>query len=168
MKKAFFFVDTEYAFTCSRYEQMVPNYRSIFAMFDKHYAESYKIMYFVGNQSRKKGIQNFLIKLGAHFLNVHSLGHASKIQVVGSAMAIDVAERISEGRTDWDYVFLSGNDYMIPIVARLNKLGIEPYLYYFPLILSRDLETVQCRIVQLSSAHMTYTKEQNADHPRIH
>ena len=163
-KEAFFFIDTEYAYTCCRRYHRLPNYYAILGMMDQHYPMNRKIAYIIGNRGRKKPLGDFLIKSGVDFLSYLDYRRCSKMEVAGAAIAIDVANRIAEGRHNCQFCFLTGDDYAIPIIEHLNHLNIMPVIYYFPTIFQMDLASMKtCEFVQMSSAHMTYIKDSDGN-----
>ena len=158
--KGYIFIDAEYCYTCAVREGMVPSYKAIFELFNKNFPESVKILYHVGEAERKKRLFEFTMKLGADYNIIIDYPHVSKTQVIGSNIAIDSIKYMNR-LTDPDtpFVFLTGDDYMIPIVEEFKKNMITCHLYYFPAILSKaliDIYKGTDRLVCLSAKYFMY------------
>ena len=147
------FLDAEYFFTCSMREGMIPNYKYVIDMFKQIDNNVIFYAYFVGSKEKKKSVVSFLIRNGINYVNVLDLNHVSKTQVVGSTIAIDVMKTIDETST---FAFLTGDDYMISIAEHLVKYNQKPHIYYFPVILSKELEKINCKFIRLPNSYFMH------------
>lgn len=140
--KRYIFIDAEYAYTCAAREGKIPYYKWIFGMFEKGCDQRIVNIYHVGDSKKKEGLCNLLFRLGADYNIVFDCMFASKTQIVGAAMAVDVMRYACEDdNDDNEWLFLTGDDYIIPIVTQLQKNEKRKIsVCYFPIIFSRDLE----------------------------
>lgn len=140
-KKNYVFIDAEYCFTCAVREGMLPNYKAIIRLLDARHPDSIKVAYFVGSKERKKTVQSYLLNNGIDFVSILEMHRCSKTQIVGATMALDSAKVLYEEGAEIDrFVYLTGDDYMIPIIQWLHGKGQKSMIYAFSYILSKDLE----------------------------
>lgn len=156
--KTFIFLDAEYYYTVGLSEGKIPDYKTFIDMVKNKYKGTVIFIYFVGSLQKKRGIYNYLIKIGATFVNVIELFKVSKPQIIASTMALDVAKLSREDNVS-HFVFLSGNDYLIPIIEHLSKINITSDVYYYPPIFSNALEKTDCKISKLSDKYFMFPKE---------
>ena len=153
------FIDAEYAFTCAMREGMIPNYRAITDLFKKRHAALTMYAYFVGDKKKKKAISEFLHYIGIPYITIMDIEHISKAQVIGSQIAIDTVRFITSG-VDAEYAFLSGDDYLIPLIEYISKYNMKPTVYYFPIIVSKELEkSLHCKLHKLTDGFFTFPKD---------
>jgi hypothetical protein len=139
-KRTYIFLDTEYCFAAAVRQGQVPNYKSITELFNEKYPDCIKVAYLVGLKEKKRSVANFLTKMGVDFVHIIDIVRSSKTQLVAATLALDVAQLIHSGEAS-HFVFLTADDYMIPIINFLNTKDIQPDIYYFPLIKSENIET---------------------------
>lgn len=158
------FIDAEYAYTCSAREGQIPNYKNLIDMFDKEFAGNQKMIYHVGDKDKKRGVCDFLVRLGVDYNIILEFRFASKTQLVGAAMAIDAIKLARTASAGSKFVFLTADDYMIPIVEELcQRTQVDVHVFCFPAVVSRELEQVlkdeRVPRVHLSSRYFTYPKK---------
>lgn len=153
-------IDAEYAYTCAMRDGMLPNYKAIVDLFKKRYPNSILYAYFVGDKRKKKGISDFLSKIGVSYVIIMDVEHISKTQIIGSQISIDTVN-ILKGNGDYnDFVFLSGDDYLIPLIDYVSKWNSTPHVYYFPIIITKELEkSNNCKLFKLTDGFFTFPKE---------
>ena len=153
---AYIFIDTEYCWTCAIREGMIPNYRSIVEFFNETYGDNVKFAYLVGAKGKKKTVADFLVRIGINYVQILELQNCSKTQVIGTTIALDLCQSINFKS---EYVFLTADDYMIPIVDYLNKLSIVPFIHYFPIIISKELNNTKCNLKKISNSYLSFSKK---------
>jgi len=156
INKSYIFVDCEYIYTCAVHEGKIPNYKFILDILNKDHPASTKIAYFVGAMSHKKGIADYLIKIGFEYVNVLNFINASKTQIISSAMSVDVAKLLF-AITCEKFIFISGDDYMLNIIDFLNEKTDKICVYYFPLIFNNGLIN-KCLLTRLPDSCFMYSK----------
>jgi len=160
----YIFLDAEYAYTCSAREGQIPNYKNLIDMFNQEFPKSEIIAYHVGDKDKKRGVCDFLCRSGVDYNAVLEFRWASKTQLVGAAMAIDAIKFALQQHGDSNFVFLTADDYLIPIVEALNRInGIKIHVYCFPSLVSRELDGVlqaeRIKRIHLSNRYFTYPKK---------
>jgi uncharacterized LabA/DUF88 family protein len=150
-------------YTCSRREGQIPNYKNIIDLIDEIFPDNVKMFYHVGEGGTKRGICNFLTKIGVDYNIVFDFDRVSKPQLIASQMAIDSMKCMSKAGVDDIFVFFTGDDYLIPIVEELSKFGAKVKILYFPAILSIELDSVlkqlKIPLKMLSNRFFTYPRK---------
>ena len=162
----YIFIDAEYAFTCSSREGQHPNYKNILEALNREKDESVKLVYHVGNAGKKRGVSDFLTKSGVDYNIILEFELASKTQLVGAQMGIDVM-RYCQTSTDATFTFLTGDDYLIPIIAELLKYDVKIEVFYFPAIFSHELSQVldreRIKAERMSTRYFTFPRIKNGN-----
>lgn len=162
-KGYYIFVDAEYAYSSAAREGQVPNYKNLMALFEKHFSPSVKLFYHVGEEKKRHNICNFLSRLGADYNVVQNYTHASKTQLVGANMSIDVMNYLHDPKiVDPTIVILSGDDYVIPIVQELHQRKVRQIVMHYSNFMAIDLlnllETNKIEIHSLNKKYFTWPK----------
>ena len=172
----YIFIDAEYAYACALREcGSLPNYKNILDMVDSEFGKPEKVIYHVGSKQRKQGFLSFLGKLGVDYNVVFDFTRASKTQLVGAAMAMDsmricASEHVGKVRS---FTFLTGDDYLIPIVIDLKKYepALSISILYFHNIFSLDLQKViaeyKIKTIKLGHKYFTFPKDDGDGHKNI-
>jgi len=154
------FIDAEYAYTCSAREGQLPNYKNIMELFNSD-EEKVVLVYHVGAQDKKRGVCDFLTRLGVDYNIILEHDHASKTQLVAATMGIDVMKYFQKSK-DASFYFLTGDDYLIPIINELINYELQINIFYFPAIYSIELKYVLDRYnikpKALSNRYFTYPR----------
>lgn len=156
----YIFIDTEYCWACSTREGQIPNYKALLDMLNEKYPTNTKIAYLVGYKNKKTGIAEFLVKLGIDYVNLIDNTSCSKTQIVSSTMSVDVARVVYSGKLVKQMVFITGDDYLIPLIPFLFTYNIKIDIYYFPIILSRGLDAMDERYTlnKMTNSYFLYPK----------
>ena len=130
------FIDAEYCFTCSVREGQLPNYKNIMELFNNDGSDekTIKYVYHVGAKENKRGVCDFLTRIGVDYNIILEYDFASKTQLVGATMSFDVATHCLTQKEPKDnkFYFLTGDDYLIPIVSEAFKYNQNLKVFYFP------------------------------------
>ena len=150
------YIDAEYLFTVALRENQVPNYKTLIEMMKTNYLDCIINIYFVGSKDKKRGLMDFLHKMGVNYIHIIELSNCSKTQVMGSALAWDVCLQSLNPKSE-KFVFVSGDDYLVPIVDSLMKDNYPVDIYYASLICSRGLTYKDnMKMIPLSHANFMY------------
>ncbi len=143
----------------------VPNYKNIIDYFNSRFKKSEKIFYHVGSKDMKRGVCDFLRKLGVDYNVVLDYNWALKPQVVAAMMGMDVMRCLDKAvKNKRTFCFLTGDDYLIPIIDDLHiKYGLNIHVCYFPAVISRELwsllQEYKIQSTSMSSRYFTYPKQ---------
>lgn len=151
--KTYIFIDGEYTYTCACREGKVVDYAGLIKLMNVSHIDNVKLIYFVGMAAKKKGLSDFLIKAGMDYINTIPFTDCSKTQVVASTLALDVA-KLAIAEPNSTFAFVTGDDYMMPIIHFLTERSIPSYIYYFPVICYSELHKMSCRMNQLPNLFM--------------
>lgn len=138
---SYIFIDAEYCFTCAVREGKIPNYVNLNGLFEKEFSPCIKIVYHSGPKAKKKKVSDFILKNGFDYSIIYDYPHTFKTQIVGAAMAIDTMKainRLSEGEDPY-FVYLSGDDYLIPILDEVRDQKLKVCVFHYQQIISRAL-----------------------------
>ena len=151
--KTYIFIDGEYTFTCAVREGQVPDYLGLLRLLNVAHPDNVKSLYLVSESQKKKGLTDFLIKSGVDYVTMIPYANCSKTQMIAATLALDVA-KISHTEKNCIFAFVTGDDYMMPIVHYLTERAIPSYVYYFPVIHYCELDKMACRMVRLPHLFM--------------
>jgi hypothetical protein len=156
------YIDAEYLYAVAQREDMLPNYKMLIDNLKTTYPDSVINAYFIGDKNKKCTVMDFLHRIGVNFVHIIQLNMCSKTQVMGSVLAWDVC--IATGNPHVDtFVFVSGDDYLVPIIYALSEDSYNTVVYYFPLIFSRGLEKAGCKLNILSNSNLIFSDKENTN-----
>jgi hypothetical protein len=158
------FIDCEYAYTCAARENQVPNYKNLTDLIDGSFSPCVKIAYHVGDKEKKTGVSDFLSRIGIDYnvvLDYHE--RTSKTQLVGSQMAIDTMRYLARvNKAGTNFVYVTGDDYLVPIIEELSEHDVRVHVFHWPIILSRALDPMiaakKFSLNTLNNRYFTYPK----------
>jgi len=135
--------DNEYIFTSCKREndKMLPSHRNIVGMLDEYFPDNIINFYHVGLKRDKTRLFEFLSKLKIDNI-IFECVYASKTQLIGTAMGIDTIKYLDSMAYVKNFVFISGDDYLIPIVDELTERDVNIYIMCFPILMSKELNNV--------------------------
>jgi len=158
------YIDCEYCFTCAVHQGMIPNYKQMVDMLNKHYPKNEKYAYFLGPRERKKTVADFLLKQGVDFVNIINLRNVMKPQVIASQIALDVYKRIIDFEPgEIEIVFIGGGDYLIPIVDFVYNKGVSCTVFYYQVILSHYLFDRGCKLEKFSNSFFAHRSDNDGN-----